>query len=132
MEWLAADIHRRGARTQVGSTPGGLELESLTVVVVRLQQRCTRRRCEVGLKPELPSWILGFETAALLGVANELEGGWRRARRRQSKEAGQGKDDHAMRASRASADEEGAINKELTHLPCAGSGHGGAHVKNVK
>ena len=83
------------------------------MVVVRLQQRCTRRRCEVGLKPKLPSWILGFETVALLGVANELEGGWRRARRRQSKEAGQGKDDHAMRASRASADEEGAINKEL-------------------
>ena len=107
MEWLAADIHRRGARTQVGSTPGGLELESLTVVVVRLQQRCTRRRCEVGLKPELPSWILGFETVALLGVANELEGGWRRARRRQSKEAVQGKDDHAMRASRASAREKG-------------------------
>ena len=102
MEWLAADIHRRGARTQVGSTPGGLELESLTVVVVRLQQRCTRRHCEVGLKPELPSWILGFETAALLGVANELEGGWRRARRRQSKEAVQGKDDHAC-ARRARA-----------------------------
>ena len=124
MEWLAADIHRRGARTQVGSTPGGLELESLTVVVVRLQQRCTRRRCEVGLKPELPSWILGFETAALLGVANELEGGWRRARRRQSKEAGQGKDDHAMRASRASADEEGAKNKELAASLARGRGTG--------
>lgn len=93
------------------------------MVVVRLQQRCTRRRCEVGLKPELPSWILGFETVALLGVTNELEGGWRRARRRQSKEAGQGKDDHAMRASRASADEEGAINKELAGLaPGRGTG----------
>ena len=115
MEWLAADIHRRGARTQVGSTPGGLELESLTVVVVRLQQRCTRRRCEVGLKPELPSWILGFETVALLGVTNEFEGGWRRAHRRQSKEAVQRKDDHGpcngqcARRARAPIEEGGEL-----------------------
>ena len=75
----------------MGSTLEGLGLEALTFVVVRLQQRRDGSRCEVGLKPQLPIWILGVETVALLGVANELEGGWRRC---QSSEAMQGENEH--------------------------------------
>ena len=77
----------------MGSTLEGLGLEALTFVVVRLQQRRAGRRCEVGLKPQLPIWILGVETVALLGVANELEGGWRRC---QCSEAMQGEDEHRV------------------------------------